>query len=138
MIEGSPDALVIRGERLPVDGRRRDIDVDEHVCLWTRARPAGAPPIVRLLEERARGMPTAWPPPRSTLLVRPLSLAHVHFAFNGEVTLDVVTDKLQLERPAFEQARQELAREAAEWRPRVHHVINVVVTRLQSTLRDGG
>lgn len=98
-----------------------------------------------ILDEQARGLGVdnfhgapSWPPPRKTFLVRPFDLRHVHFAFDGDVTLDVVTDTIRLERPAFELARLELMREAAAWRPRIHHIVAVVVERLQGAQDDAG
>jgi hypothetical protein len=98
-----------------------------------------------LLDEQARGLGVdnfhgepSWPPPRKTFLVRPFDLRHVHFAFDGDVMLDVVTDTIRLERPAFELARVELLREAAAWRPRVHHIVALVTERLQGAQKDVG
>jgi hypothetical protein len=98
-----------------------------------------------ILDEQQRGLGAdnlqgqpSWPPPRKTFLVRPFDLRHVHFAFNGDVTLDVVTDTVRLERPAFELARMELLRASRAWRPTAHHIIAVVVERLQGAQADTG
>lgn len=73
---------------------------------------------------------------RSSLLVRPFDIRHVHFAFDGDVSFDCVTDKIQLDRHAFEAQRNEVLREMTNWRAPAIDLVRNVLTKLMGSRRD--